>query len=107
MAKIELIGGHIGIKLIIEMAKIEINRRPYWIYANYRDGQNGIYRRLHWIMLLIEITKIKLTGSHIVIMLNIEMAKIKLTRGHIGIMLILEMAKIELTGGHIGFIELI
>ena len=30
MAKIKLIGGHIGIKLIIEMAKIEINRRPYW-----------------------------------------------------------------------------
>ena len=44
MAKIELIGGHIGIKLIIEMAKIEIHRRPYWIYANYRDGQN----RINW-----------------------------------------------------------
>ena len=29
IAKIELIGGHIGIKLSIEMAKIEINRRPY------------------------------------------------------------------------------
>ena len=29
MAKIELIGGHIGFKLIIEMAKIEIIRRPY------------------------------------------------------------------------------
>ena len=26
--------------LIIEMAKIEINRRLYWIYANCRDGQN-------------------------------------------------------------------
>ena len=26
--------------LIIEMAKIEINRRQYLIYANYRDGQN-------------------------------------------------------------------
>ena len=25
--------------LIIEMAKIEINRRLYWIYAKYRDGQ--------------------------------------------------------------------
>ena len=37
MAKLELIGGHIKIELIIEMAKIEINRRPYWIYANYRD----------------------------------------------------------------------
>ena len=26
--------------LIIEMAKIESNRRPYGIYASYRDGQN-------------------------------------------------------------------
>ena len=26
--------------LIIEMAKIESNRRLYWIYANCRDGQN-------------------------------------------------------------------
>ena len=34
MAKLELIGGHIKIKLIIEMAKIEINRRPYWIILN-------------------------------------------------------------------------
>ena len=40
MAKIESTGGHIKIMLIIEMAKIEINRWPYWIYANYRDGQN-------------------------------------------------------------------
>ena len=40
MAKIELTGGHIEFMLIIEMANIEINRRPYWIYANYRDGQN-------------------------------------------------------------------
>ena len=38
MAEIELIGGYIGFMLIIEMAKIEINRRPYWIYASYRDG---------------------------------------------------------------------
>ena len=37
IAKIELIGGHIGIKLSIEMAKKEINRRPYSIYASYRD----------------------------------------------------------------------
>ena len=29
MAKIESTGGHIKIMLIIEMAKIEINRRPY------------------------------------------------------------------------------
>ena len=40
IGKIELTGGHIGLMLIIEMAKIEMNRRPYWIYANYRDGQN-------------------------------------------------------------------
>ena len=40
IAKIELTGGHIEFMLIIEMAKIEIIRRPYWIYANYRDGQN-------------------------------------------------------------------
>ena len=35
-------------------------------------------------MLIIEITKIKLTGSHIVIMLIIEMAKIELNGGLIG-----------------------
>ena len=29
MAKIELIGGYIVFKLIIEMAKIELTRRPY------------------------------------------------------------------------------
>ena len=29
MAKIESTGGHIKIMLIIEIAKIEINRRPY------------------------------------------------------------------------------
>ena len=40
MAKIESTGGHIKIMLIIEMDKIEINRRLYWIYANCRDGQN-------------------------------------------------------------------
>ena len=40
MAKIELTGGHIKIMLVIEMAKIAINRRLYWIYANYRDGQD-------------------------------------------------------------------
>ena len=47
MAKIELIGGYIGFLLIIEMAKIEINRRQYWIYANCRDGQNRINWRPH------------------------------------------------------------
>ena len=40
ITKIKLTGGHIEFMLIIEMAKIEIKRRLYWIYANYRDGQN-------------------------------------------------------------------
>ena len=46
-------------------------------------------------MLIIEITKLELTGGHIEIMLIIEMAKIELIGGHIGIKLIIEMAKIE------------
>ena len=71
-------------------------------------------------MLVIEITKIKLTGGNIEFMLIIEMAKkennrrytgfmakMKLTRGHIGIMHIIKMAKIEVIGGHIGFNVLI
>ena len=37
------------------------------------------------------------------IMLVIEITKIKLTGGHIELMLIIEMAKKDLTGGHIGF----
>ena len=44
ITKINLIGGHIEYMLIIEMAKIEINRRIYRIYANCRDGQN----RINW-----------------------------------------------------------
>ena len=43
ITKIKLTGGHVEFMLIIEMAKIEINRWPYWIYANYRDGQNENY----------------------------------------------------------------
>ena len=39
ITKIKLTGGHIEFMLIIETAKLEINRRPYWIYANYSDGQ--------------------------------------------------------------------
>ena len=42
ITKINLTGGHIEFMLVIEMAKKEINRRLYWIYANYRDGQNRI-----------------------------------------------------------------
>ena len=61
MAKIELIGGHIGFMLIIEMVKIELTaaildllylyRLPELNsnYANYRDGQNRINRRPYWI----------------------------------------------------------
>ena len=40
-------------------------------------------------------------------MLVIEITKIKLTGGLISIMLIIEIAKIELIGGHIGFIVFI
>ena len=40
ITKIKLTGGHIEFMLMIKMAKIEIIWRPYWIYANYRDGQN-------------------------------------------------------------------
>ena len=47
-------------------------------------------------MLVIEITKIKLTGGHIEFMLIIVIAKIELTGGHIELMLIIEMAKIEI-----------
>ena len=49
-------------------------------------------------MLIIEITKIEVTGGHIEIMLIIEIAKIELTGGHIGFMLIIEIAKIEFVG---------
>ena len=47
ITKIELTCGYIEFMLIIEMAIIEINRRPYWIYANCRDGQNRINCRPH------------------------------------------------------------
>ena len=63
ITKIKLTGGHIELMLIIEMAKIEINRRPYLIYANYRDFQNR-----------------KITGGHIEFMLIKEMAKIEINR---------------------------
>ena len=46
--------------LIIEIAKIEFNRRPYWIYCIYIDYQNEIR-----IMLIIEMAKIESTGGHI------------------------------------------
>ena len=50
ITKIKLSGGHIEFMLIIEMANIQINRRPYWIYANYRDGQYRNYSAaiLNW-----------------------------------------------------------
>ena len=47
--KIKLNGGHIEFMLIIEMANIDINWRPYWIYANHRDYQDKINRRPYWI----------------------------------------------------------
>ena len=57
------------------MAKIEINRRPYWIYCIYIDYQNEIR-----IMLIIEMAKIELIGGYIGFMLIIEMAKIEINR---------------------------
>ena len=53
-------------------------------------------------MLIIEITKWKLTASHIGIMLIIEVAKLEFNGGHIGIMLIIEIIKLDLTGCHLG-----
>ena len=47
------------------------------------------------IMLFLEITKIKLTGSHIVTILIIDIAKIESTAGHIEIMLFIEITKIK------------
>ena len=47
ITKIKLTGGHIEFMLVIEITKIEINRRPYWIDANYRDGQSRINWRPH------------------------------------------------------------
>ena len=46
--------------LIIEMAKIEIHRRLYWIYETYTDYQNEI-----GIMLIIKMAKIELTGGYV------------------------------------------
>ena len=54
--------------LIIEMAKIDL--------CQYRTKIGGHIK----IMLVIEITKIKLTGGHIEFMLIIEMAKIEINR---------------------------
>ena len=61
------------------MAKIKINPRPYWIYANCRDGQNRINWRPYWIYCIFIDYQ-----NESRIMLIIEMAKIKLTCGHIG-----------------------
>ena len=54
-----------------------MNWRPFWIYADYRDGQ------------------IELIGSHIGFMLIIEIAIREFTGGHIGFMLIIEITKLE------------
>ena len=70
MAKIKLM--HIGIKLIIEMAKIELTGghigMNWKANTKYRDGQNR-----------------ELTGGHIGFMLIIEITKLELTGGHIGL----------------------
>ena len=39
MGKLESTGANIKILLVIEINQDKINRRPYWIYDNYRDGQ--------------------------------------------------------------------
>ena len=52
--KIKLTRGHTEFMLIIEMAKKEINWRPYWIDCIYIDYQNEIR-----IMLIIEMAKIE------------------------------------------------
>ena len=49
ITKEELTGGHIAIMLITVMAKIELNRPPFWNYPNYGDRQYrnfAIYRDL-------------------------------------------------------------
>ena len=94
MAKIESTCGHIKIMLIIEMAKIKINRRPYWIYANCRDGQNRI-NRPYWKYPNYRDFRLKLTGGHIRIMLIIEIVKVELTGRHTGFMLIIEIVQIK------------
>ena len=52
--------------LIVEMGKIEINRRKILVH-----------------MLIIEIAKIEFTGGHIGFMLIVEITKLELTGGHI------------------------
>ena len=56
-----------------------MNWRPYWIYADYRDGQNRINRWPYWIYCIYIVYQ-----NEIRIMLIIQMAKIKLIGGHIG-----------------------
>ena len=59
----------------------------------------------YWIMLIIEMAKIELTGGHIEIFANYRDGQniyARINGGHI-----IEMAKIELIGGHIGFIVFI
>ena len=55
ITKIKLTGGHIELILIIEMAKIEFNRRPYWIYFIYVD-----YQKENRTLLIIETAKIEI-----------------------------------------------
>ena len=72
------------------MAKIEINRRPYWIYANYIDYQNkSNYGRHIKIM-----AKIELPDYHIGFIVIYKYIKPDMT-AIIEFMLIIEMAKIE------------
>ena len=43
----------------------KIHRRPYWHYANYKDFQKKINRRPFGFMLIIETSKLRLTGGYI------------------------------------------
>ena len=101
--KIDYTGGHIGIRLIIEIAKKKkINWRPYWNYANYRDGQNRINRRPY-----LNYANYK-DGKKRIIWRPYWIYSIHLDyQKEIGFMIIIEMAKIELIGGHIGYMLVI
>ena len=55
------------------MAKIEINRRPYWIYCICIDYQNEI-----GIMLIIKMAKIELTVGHIGFIIFIQITRMKI-----------------------------
>ena len=70
---------------------IPINHQNNTILSKYNRISD---RSKIGIMLIIEITKLALTGGHIGIMQIIESTKIEYTSAHIGIMLIIEITKL-------------